>query len=99
MKPEHVNADLGVITVLPTASKVKELRKFKMTSNLIAWLRAYPLDKFPITCGSSKRFKALRVEVGARFDLSHDVLRHSAITYWWLKNTCEGNLDRLRSND
>lgn len=85
LKPEHVNADLGVITILPDVSKVNEKRKFQMTPNLVAWLRAYPLDRFPITCAGPRRFKALRVEVGARFDLSHDVLRHSAITYWVAK--------------
>ena len=86
LSPDHVNLDLGIVTVSPGTSKVKELRKFKMTPNLEAWLRAYPLEKFPITCGSPKRFKELRVEVGARFDLSHDVLRHTAITYWVAKN-------------
>jgi hypothetical protein len=57
-----------------------------MSPNLLAWLRAYPLDRFPITCKTRKSFKKWRVEIGAKFKLGHDVLRHSAITYWVRKN-------------
>ncbi|MBT6851846.1 MAG: hypothetical protein HOA16_11705 [Opitutae bacterium] len=86
LTPDLVNVDQGIITVLPTTSKVKELRKFKMSPNLLAWLRAYPLDRFPITCKTRKSFKKWRGEIGAKFKLGHDVLRHSAITYWVRKN-------------
>ena len=86
LAPNLVNVDAGVVTVLPTISKVKELRKFKMAPNLVAWLRAYPLDRFPITCETKKKFQNWRVEIGAKFNLGHDVLRHSAITYWVAMN-------------
>ena len=84
LRPAQVNLNLGVITVLPEVSKVKEKRKFKMTPNLKAWLRAYPVtDETPLVCHNWGR---LRNSIGDRFKLSHDVMRHSAITYWVAKN-------------
>ena len=79
----QVNLASGVITILPEVSKVNEKRKFEMPDNLVAWLRAYPRDRFPIVCANWGR---LRRKITKQFELSQDVLRHSAITYWVAKN-------------
>ena len=84
LHPAQVNLEIGVITVLPEVSKVNEKRKFQMTPNLKAWLRAYPVtDQTPILCHNWGR---LRDSIAKRYDLSKDVLRHSAITYWVAKH-------------
>ena len=78
LSPDEVNLDAGVITILPDVSKVRELRKIPISPNLREWLLRYPLEKFPII---GHNFGRLRKVVNKRFELSHDVLRHSAITY------------------
>ena len=83
LSPELVNVETGILTITPEISKVRELRKFKMSPNLVAWLRAYPLDQFPIVCHNWGR---LRDKVKRDFKLGQDVLRHTAITYWVRKN-------------
>ena len=53
-----------------------------MQPNLAAWLRAYPLSKFPIVVGN---FKKRREKFRDRFNLSHDVLRHTFISMFVAK--------------
>ncbi len=48
LKPEHVRLDTGVILIEPEVSKVRMKRSVEIQPNLAAWLRAYPLDRFPI---------------------------------------------------
>ncbi|ATC63128.1 hypothetical protein CMV30_03685 [Nibricoccus aquaticus] len=77
LKPEHVRLDTGVIMVEPNVSKVRMKRTVTIQPNLRAWLQAYPLEKYPIWPNG---FKRLRLEFRKRFNLTHDVLRHTFIS-------------------
>jgi hypothetical protein len=77
LKPEHVRLDTGVILIEPEVSKVRMKRAVTIQPNLAAWLRAYPLETFPIM---PRGFKRLRLKFRKQFNLSHDVLRHSFIS-------------------
>ncbi|WP_145928723.1 site-specific integrase [Termitidicoccus mucosus] len=77
IKPEDVSLKTGIIHVSAEASKVREPRKIVIQPNLAAWLRAYPLDKFPIVVGD---FQKRRAKFKDRFHLTHDVLRHTFIS-------------------
>jgi len=82
LKPDAVNLDDGVIHVSAEVSKVREPRKVTIQPNLAAWLRAYPLDKFPIILGN---FKKRRDRFAKKFNLTHDVLRHTFISMFVAK--------------
>jgi site-specific recombinase XerD len=82
LRPEAVDLDAGVINVSAEASKVREPRKVAVQSNLAAWLRAYPLKKFPIVVGN---FQKRRAKFAKRFNLTHDVLRHTFISMFVAK--------------
>lgn len=77
IKPEDVNLETGIIAISADVSKVREPRRIAIQPNLAAWLRAYPLKKFPIVVGN---FKKRREKFRDRFNLSHDVLRHTFIS-------------------
>lgn len=77
IKPEDVNLETGIIAISADVSKVREPRRITIQPNLAAWLRAYPLKKFPIVVGN---FKKRREKFRDRFNLSHDVLRHTFIS-------------------
>lgn len=74
LRPEAVNLDAGVIDISAEVSKVREPRKVTIQPNLAAWLRAYPLEKNPIIVGN---FKKRRQRFAKKFNLSHDVMRHT----------------------
>jgi integrase len=77
LEPQHVRLDTGVNLIEPHVSKVRMKRNVTIQPNLAAWLRAYPLDQFPIMpCG----FRRLRLKFRKQFDLSHDILRHTFIS-------------------
>jgi integrase len=82
LKPDAVNLDDGVIHVSAEVSKVREPRKVTIQPSLAAWLRAYPLDKFPIILGN---FKKRRDRFAKKFNLTHDVLRHTFISMFVAK--------------
>jgi integrase len=82
IKPEDVNLDTGIISISADVSKVREPRRITIQPNLAAWLRAYPLSKFPIVVGN---FKKRREKFRDRFNLSHDVLRHTFISMFVAK--------------
>lgn len=82
LKPEAVMLDHGVIHISAEVSKVREPRKVVIQPNLAAWLRAYPLDRFPIVVGN---FKRRREKFRAKFRLTHDVLRHTFISMFVAK--------------
>ncbi len=82
LKPDAVNLDDGVIHVSAEVSKVREPRKVTIQPNLAAWLRAYPLEKFPIILGN---FKKRRDRFAKKFNLTHDVLRHTFISMFVAK--------------
>lgn len=77
LKPADVNLETGIISISVEVSKVREPRKITITPNLDAWLRAYPLDKFPIV---GPNFQKRRAKFKAQFNLTHDVLRHTFIS-------------------
>ncbi len=82
IRPEDVNLETGIISVSADASKVREPRRITIHPNLAAWLRAYPLTKFPIIVG---KFKKRREKFRDQFKLSHDVLRHTFISMFVAK--------------
>ena len=82
LKPDAVKLDEGVIHVSAEVSKVREPRKVMIQPNLAAWLRAYPLEKFPIILGN---FKKRRDRFAKKFNLTHDVLRHTFISMFVAK--------------
>ena len=82
LKPEAVKLETGIISISSEVSKVREPRKIQIQPNLAAWLRAYPLTQCPIVVGNfQKRRKLFR----NRFNLSHDVLRHTFISMFVAK--------------
>jgi integrase len=82
LRPEHVCLDTGVIHIEPEVSKVRMKRNVTIQPNLAAWLQAYPLDRFPIVIPALQKHRA---NVAKRFGLSHDVMRHSFISYFIAK--------------
>ena len=82
LKPDDVNLDAGIISISAEVSKVREPRKVTIQPNLAAWLKAYPLDKFPIIVGN---FKKRRQRFAKQFGLTHDVLRHTFISMFVAK--------------
>jgi integrase len=82
LKPEAINLEAGVITVSATASKVREPRRVTIQPNLAAWLKAYPVSQYSIVLGN---FKKRRERFRHRFNLTHDVLRHTFISMFVAK--------------
>jgi len=82
LKPEDVNLDTGIIHISAEVSKVREPRKITIQPNLAVWLRTYPLSKFPIVVGN---FQKRRAGFKDRFNLTHDVLRHTFISMFVAK--------------
>jgi integrase len=82
LKAESVRLDTGVIHIEPEVSKVRMKRNVTIQPNLAAWLRAYPLAKFPIVPPNSMN---TRKEVFDKFALTHDVLRHTFISMFVAK--------------
>jgi len=82
LKPEAVDLEAGVIHISAEVSKVREPRKITIQPNLAAWLRAYPLKKFPIVVGN---FQKRRAKFVAQLHLTHDVLRHTFISMFVAK--------------
>ena len=77
LKPNDIRLDTGVILIEPEVSKVRMKRNVTIHPNLAAWLRAYPLDRFPIIPANLQHTRAA---VAKAFDLSHDVMRHTFIS-------------------
>jgi len=74
--------EAGVIHISAEVSKVREPRNITIQPNLAAWLRAYPLKKFPIVMGN---FQKRRAKFSEEFSLTHDVLRHTFISMFVAK--------------
>jgi len=77
LQPGHVRLDTGVIHIEPEVSKVRMKRIVTIQPNLAAWLRAYPLDRFPILPNNAQK---IRRKVFDAFGLTHDVMRHTFIS-------------------
>lgn len=74
---DAINLETGVIHIEPDISKVDMKRRIIIQPNLAAWLKAYPLKKYPLI---PKNVCHMRTHIGKKFDLSHDVLRHTFIS-------------------
>jgi hypothetical protein len=82
LRPERVRLDDGIIMVDAEASKVRMRRLVAIQPNLAAWLRAYPLDRFPIIPRNAKNY---RRRICRAHGLTHDVLRHTFISMFVAK--------------
>jgi integrase len=82
LQPEKVRLDVGVIHIEPEVAKVRMKRLVTIQPNLAAWLRAYPLDRFPIIPRNAQK---IRRTVFDAFGLTHDVLRHTFISMFVAK--------------
>ena len=82
LKPEHVKVAEGVIRIDGEVSKVREPRNITIQPNLAAWLRRYPLEKFPII---PTNLQHIREKVALEFPLAHDVMRHTFISMFVAK--------------
>jgi len=82
LRPEHVRLDTGVIHIEPEVSKVRMKRNVAIQPNLAAWLQAYPLDRYPITIPALQKHRG---KVAKQFGLSHDVMRHTFISFFVAK--------------
>ena len=82
LKPEHVKLKEGIIRIDGEVSKVREPRTIKIQPNLATWLRAYPLEKFPIVPTNLQHLREKAVE---KFNLTHDVMRHTFISMFVAK--------------
>jgi len=77
LQPESVRLDTMTIHIEPEVSKVRMKRLVSIHPNLAAWLRAYPLDRYPII---PVNVTNTRRRVFEKFGLTHDVLRHTFIS-------------------
>ena len=82
LKPEHVKVAEGVIRIDGEVSKVREPRNVTIQPNLAAWLRKYPLEKFPIIPANLQH---IREKVALKYPLAHDVMRHTFISMFVAK--------------
>jgi integrase len=82
LKPEHVKVAEDVIRIDGEVSKVREPRNVTIQPNLAAWLRKYPLEKFPIIPANLQH---IREKVALKFPLAHDVMRHTFISMFVAK--------------
>jgi site-specific recombinase XerD len=77
LQPESVRLDTDVIHIEPEVSKVRMKRLVTIQPNLAAWLRAYPLEQFPLV---PKNAVNMHRKICGNFGLTHDVLRHTFIS-------------------
>jgi integrase len=82
LKPGHVRLTEGFIRIDGEVSKIREPRTITIQPNLAAWLRAYPLEKNPIIPANLQHLREKAVE---KFDLTHDVMRHTYISMFVAK--------------
>jgi len=82
LRSEQVRLDTGVIHIEPEVSKVRMKRNITIQSNLADWLRAYPLDRYPIIFPHLRKYRA---NIADRFGLSHDIMRHTFISMFVAK--------------
>jgi len=77
-----IRLDIGVIHIEPEVAKTREKRMVTIQPNLAAWLRAYPLDRFPTV---PVNLEFTRRIVAKKLGLTHDVLRHTFISMFVAK--------------
>lgn len=72
-----INFTTNTIRLEPEITKTKDVRQVKIQPNLAEWLRAYPLNKYPIF---PKNAIDMIREVRRENSLAHNVLRHTFIS-------------------
>jgi len=77
MKAENIRLATRTIHIEPEVSKVRMKRNVDIQPNLAQWLAAYPLDQYPILPVNAKN---MRKDIFTRFEMSHDILRHTFIS-------------------
>lgn len=82
IRPGQVRLDTNVIHIEPEVSKVRMKRNVTIQPNLATWLRAYPLDRFPMVFPHLRKYRA---DVSKIFGLSHDIMRHTYISMFVAK--------------
>jgi integrase len=82
LQRDSVKLETGVIHIEPEVSKVRTKRLVTIQPNLANWLKAYPLDRFPITPPNAVNMHRY---ICKKFGLSHDVLRHTFISMFIAK--------------
>ncbi|MBI2516009.1 MAG: site-specific integrase [Opitutae bacterium] len=82
LRPEHIRIDSDIVRIDGEVSKVREPRSISIQPNLAAWLKTYPLEKFPII---PTNLQHIREKVVEKFSLSHDVMRHTFISMFVAK--------------
>lgn len=80
LRPEHIRLDTGVILIEPDVSKVRMKRQVIIQPNLAAWLEAYPFKQAKPAFAEYHREK-----IAKRFALTHDVMRHTFISFFVAK--------------
>lgn len=78
LRPKDIDFRTNVIRIEPETSKINEKRHIKIQPNLKRWLERYPLPEE----GAVPKPNAERIlrDVRQRFELGHDVLRHTYIS-------------------
>jgi integrase len=82
LQPESIRLDTGTIHIEPEVSKVRMKRNVTIQPNLGAWLRAYPLEKFPLIPANGTN---MHRRICKKFALTHDVMRHTFISMFVAK--------------
>jgi hypothetical protein len=72
-----IDLKAGVIRITPDIAKTRDVRQIVIQPNLAAWLKRYPLDRFPIM---PRNVLDMLAEVRKKFSIGHDVLRHTFIS-------------------
>lgn len=76
-KSAIIDLDVGVIRMIPEITKTNDLRQVTIQPNLAAWLKRYPIAKFPLIVRNPMDHVGL---VRKQFGLTADVLRHTFIS-------------------
>ncbi|OAM87916.1 site-specific integrase [Termitidicoccus mucosus] len=77
-----VRLENSAITIEPWVSKVNMRRLVTIQPNLAAWLKAYPLDEYPVIPPKDKMKNIAKklTRIRQKFGVGHDVLRHTFIS-------------------
>jgi integrase len=77
-----VRLENSAITIEPWVSKVNMRRLVTIQPNLAAWLKAYPLDEYPVIPPKDKMKSIARklTRIRQKFGVGPDVLRHTFIS-------------------
>jgi len=78
VRAAHINLGTDTIHIEPEVSKVNEKRNIVIQPNLKKWMQAYPIEDHPII--PFRNIECALIEVRKKFQLGHDVLRHTFIS-------------------